>query len=269
MLDTCRRAITAAAALTVALPVWLQQPAMAQPSVLRTEASGTAFRITLSDGSIKQGADLAGAALVFNIAGKPLRVRIAGITFDHNDRAVLLRDFRIDSAGAPLCRPGPDGLQAGFPLAGRTAADGRFVEAEPGAFELICTSGAQGKCVRFGYHPWEKSPDGGLMRDYYNACVRMVRADYAGDGRGWTRDGTLIDIWDDRGIQTKDAADDPTLSFEAGWTAEGAVCIAHTRIPENITIDRLKAAYPRFTTVQTCDVAAARAAGALLFNRSR
>jgi len=59
-------------------------------------------------------------------------------------------------------------------------------------------------------------------------------------GRGWTRDGTLVDLWDDRGIQTSDA--DPVLTFEAGWTAGGAVCIAHTRIPENITRDLLPAA---------------------------
>src|SRR6202162_534078 len=40
-----------------------------------------------------------------------------------------------------------------------------------------------GKCVRYGYHPWEQAPDGRPMRDYYDACVRMVRADYCGDVR--------------------------------------------------------------------------------------
>lgn len=55
------------------------------------------------------------------------------------------------------------------------APDGMLIEAGPDAFELICTSGAQGKCVRFGYHPWEKAPDGRPMRDYFNACVHMLR----------------------------------------------------------------------------------------------
>ena len=241
----------------------------AQPSVAKIEASRTAFRITLSDGSVKQGTELAGAVLVFNIGGKPIRIRIAAIAPDPNDKAVLLHDFRIDGTDTPLCSPDLDGKQLGFPLVGRTAPDGRFLEVGPSVFELICTSGAQGKCVRFGYHPWERAPDGRPMRDYYDACVRMVRADYCGDGRGWTRDGTIIDMWDDHGIQKPDTQGDPAFSFEAGWKPEGAVCVAHTRIPENITLDKLKASCPRLATMPTCDEALARAAGALLFNRSR
>jgi ADYC domain-containing protein len=118
-------------------------------------------------------------------------------------------------------------------------------------------------------HPWEKTPDGVPTRDYFDACVRMVRADYCGDGRGWTRDGMLIDIWDDHGIQKTDASSSPTLSFEAGWTPEGAVCVAHTRVPENITLDKLKTSCPRLAIIPACDETSARAAGALLFNRSR
>ena len=52
-----------------------------------------------------------------------------------------------------------------------------MAEAEPGVLELTCTGGAQAKCVRFGYRPWETGPDGRPMRGLYNACVRMVRAE--------------------------------------------------------------------------------------------
>src|SRR5207244_436258 len=90
-----------------------------------------------------------------------------------------------------------------------------FVEAGPGVFELVCTSGAQGKCVRFGYHPWESAPDGRPMRDYFDACVRMLRAEYCGDGHGWTRDGTFVDIWDDHGIRKTDATRTPEMSNTA------------------------------------------------------
>ena len=169
--------------------------------------------------------------------------------------------------GEPLCSAAPDGTRLGFPLAGRTA-EGLFVESDPGVFELICTSGAQGKCVRFGYHPWEQRPDGRSMRDYYNACVRLVRADYCGNGRAWTRDGSLIDLWDDLGIQKPESLSDPAFSFEAGWNEHGAVCVARTRIPENITLDQLKASCPRLTTITLCDEAAARASGSILYNRS-
>jgi hypothetical protein len=245
--------------------------ARAEPNVVRLEAVGTAFRATLSDGSVKEGRALAGTVLVFRINGEPVRIRIASIAPDPGDKTgtLLLHDFRLAATDEPLCGPAPDGTQLGFPLAGHTEPDGRFVETEPAAFELVCTSGGQGKCVRFGYRPWEQAANGGGMREYFNACVRMLRADYCGDGNGWTRDGTMIDLWDDRGIQTSDSGSDAAFSFEAGWTPEGAVCVAHSRIPENIGLEALKTYCPRLAAVATCDEGVARAAGALLFNRSR
>jgi hypothetical protein len=263
-----RSAALAVAALTLASPA----PAVAgEPAVVRLEAVGAAFRATLSDGSVKQGAELTGAMLVFNVNGAPLRVRIAAVSPDPDDRsgALLLHDFRVAATGEPLCAAGPDGKRLGFPLAGRTTADGRWSNTEPGTFELVCTAGAQGKCVRFGYQPWTTAPDGRPMRDYYNACVRMVRADYCGDNRPWTRNGTAIDLWDRLGIQTSDSADDATYSFEAGWGPDGAVCVARTRIPETVTLASLKHYCPRLAAAPACDQQSARAAGALLFNRSR
>jgi ADYC domain-containing protein len=123
--------------------------------------------------------------------------------------------------------------------------------------------------VRFGYQPWKMAADRRPMRDYYNACTRLVRADYCGDGRSFTRDGTSIDVWDSVGIQTPDTGDDPAYSFEAGWGADGAVCVARTRIPENIILETLKISCPRLAAMPVCDEGSARAAGALLFNRSR
>ena len=265
---TCRALVVAGMVLTLAEGT----PARAgEPAVAGIEAVGTAFRVTLADGSVKQGRELAGAVLVFDIGGAPIRIRIASIVPDPDDTsgAVLLHDFRLEESGAPLCNAAPDGTRLGFPLVGRTAADGRFVAAEPSVFELACTAGSQGKCVRFGYRPWEMAPDGRPMLDEYNACIRMLRADYCGDGHGWTRDGTLIDLWDDRGIQTPGTAGDPSFSFEAGWTADGAVCVAHSRIPENVTRESLLAYCPRLARLSSCDEGTARAAGALLFNRSR
>lgn len=268
MIDSHHPVAMVVALISALVLLWLT-PAVAQPSITKIEVSGTAFHVTLSDGSVKQGTELAGAVLVFDIGGKQVRIRIAAIMPDANDKAVLLHDFRIDGTDTPLCDPDPYGKQLGFPLVGHTASDGRFLKASPDVFELICTSGAQGKCVRFGYHPWEDAPDGRSMREYYDACVRMVRADYCGDGHAWTRDGTIIDMWDDQGIQKSDTQNDPSFSFEAGWKPEGAVCVAHTRIPENITLDKLKAACPRLATMPTCDEASARTTGALLLNRSR
>jgi hypothetical protein len=259
-------------ALAVALALAsIMQAEATEATVVRIEADGTAFRATLSDGSVKQGKELTGTLLVFELNGRQMRIRVASIIADPDDKSgtVLLHDFRREDTGEPLCGTAPDGTRLGFPLAGRTAPDGGFVETGAAVFELICTSGAQGKCVRFGYHPWETASDGRPMREYYNACVRMMRADYCGDGRSWTRDGTLIDMWDDHGIQKLSTETDRAFSFEAGWKPEGAVCVAHARIQENITLGKLKTLCPRLAAVPSCDEASARAAGALLFNRSR
>ena len=56
-------------------------------------------------------------------------------------------------------------------------------------FSVTCTSGVIGKCVRAGYKPWKTAADGRPMWDYHQACTRLIRADYCGDGRTHTRDG--------------------------------------------------------------------------------
>jgi hypothetical protein len=131
-------------------------------------------------------------------------------------------DATGDGTWASFCLVGPDGRRAGFPVPGRATADGMVAEAEPGVFELTCTGGAQAKCVRFGYRPWETGPDGRPMRVLYNACVRMVRADYGGDGHATTRDGMPIDIYDAWKIQTADLREGHDLeaaSPEGRWGA--------------------------------------------------
>ena len=79
----------------------------------------------------------------------------------------------------------------------------------------------------------------------------------------------MVELWDDLGIQKPDNDRGPAFAFEAGWTATGAVCVAHTRIPENIALARLMAYCPRLSNPPVCDEPSARRAGALLFNRSQ
>ena len=58
------------------------------------------------------------------------------------------------------------------------------------------------------------------LADYHQACTRMLRADYCGDGTPHTVDGTLINIYDGIGIQR----DTDDWAFEAEWTTTGARC---------------------------------------------
>lgn len=61
----------------------------------------------------------------------------------------------------------------------------------------------------------------------------MVRADYCGDGRGHTRDGTPIDVYDRIGIQNP--TPNSGMVFEAAWTPDGAAFVNHPRWLETAT----------------------------------
>lgn len=190
-------------------------------------------------------------------------MRIASAAPDPRDPRgeVWLFDLRDARTDAPLCTPDPDGKSLGFPL-----ADGD----DPARFTLTCTSGAIGKCVRFGYAPWRTTPDGRPMRAFHRACVHALRAAYGGDDRAWTVDGTLIDLYDRLDVQQPETVD--PMPFEAGWSPDGAVCVAHPRIPANGDLAAIVSAHPMLTGrtgPEICDEAAATAAGAIVFNRSQ
>ena len=104
------------------------------------------------------------------------------------------------------------------------------------------------------------------MIDWYNACIRLLRADYCGDGRPFTRDGTLVDIYDHLGAHRSDA--DPRLSFEAAWGPEGAVCVARTRLPDIIDLDGLERACPHLVGRLGTAACSENVPGGLIFNRS-
>lgn len=233
------------------------------------EVVGTQFHVTLPDGTILASQELVGAVLTL---ADGARLRIDGVEPDPRDGDVLLHKLSLENADgtwSDACEPDPDGLSFGFPIAGHLLPDGNLAT-RPGSFQIICTSGAQGKCVRFGYKPWLEGRDGRPMLDYFNACVRMMRADYCGNGTSTTEDGTLILPYDRIGVRDEETI--AGMAFEAGWSANGATCIARVRIPENTSLDELNANCPRLRQVPTgsaCTQAiAATQSGTLLFNSS-
>ncbi len=103
----------------------------------------------------------------------------------------------------------------------------------PGKLTFACENGAISKCILWGYKPWA-SRNGQSLADLHQACTRMARADYCGNGRSHTHEDTTIDMYDRLGIverATEASADwDPTRgSFEAAWAPDGATCLGHTR----------------------------------------
>ena len=251
------RRLIGAALLTAAPAI-----ACAQAS-LRVE--GTEFVLTTADSRTLRSADLQGATLKIGSGGRDIEVTITSV--EEDPRAVggrvMLHHFVVkDASGRPadLCKPDAQGRSLGFPV-----PDGQ------GGFDLTCTSGAVGKCIRWGYRLWEEVPGGPPLRALHEACVHMARADYGGDGVPTTRDGTLIDPYDRFGIQKPDRQ--VPMTFEAAWGVDGAICVAHPRIPQNISLEELGARYPRLKArlgLAACtEEGAMRDPRALLFNRSR
>ena len=102
-----------------------------------------------------------------------------------------------------------------------------------GKVTLACETGVITKCIRWGYKPWA-SRDGQSMKDLHQACTRMARADYCGDGQSHTHEGTIIDMYDRLGVlsaTTESSADwkMSRASFEAAWVPDGAMCMSRTR----------------------------------------
>ncbi|KFE67977.1 ADYC domain-containing protein [Hyalangium minutum] len=89
------------------------------------------------------------------------------------------------------------------------------------SFTFACEGAALAKCVRFGYAPW-RSVNGVSLEDHHQACTRMVRADFCGNGSSYTVNGNLINLYDSLGVQS----DTESWVGEAEWTAEGASCFS-------------------------------------------
>lgn len=220
------------------------------------------------------GADLIGVELDLPGFGS---IRVESAQLDDEARFDDIWLYRLSAradAGSEfeeVCEPDTEGDTRAILFQGEMTAAQRYLDL-PGSFSLSCISGVQAKCLRWGYAPWRTAPNSGeSLQPHFEACLRLARADYCGNGESSTRDGTLIDVYDHVGVQQPEP-DMPELVFEAGWTPEGAICVHHTRIPENLTLDDLAQSCPRLAPDQigaSCTEAAAIQAGALLLVRSR
>ena len=129
------------------------------------------------------------------------------------------------------------------------------------AVSFSCDSGVIAKCVSWGYDPTE------VGADAHQACVRMARADYCGDGTPHTKNGTAIDVGDALGVQT--TTHDPSFEFEAGWGPEGAVCVSKPRYHERV-VGQGELLPTCWNALPQCDdPGEAMELGATIVNRSR
>ena len=103
---------------------------------------------------------------------------------------------------------------------------------DPRAFSFACEGSAITKCHRVGSKPWEATVEGVSLAAHHQACTRLVRADFCGDGTSHTVDGQWVNLFDAAGVQV----DTEAWSLEAEWDEDGARCFSSwNRADGNVT----------------------------------
>jgi hypothetical protein len=237
----------------------------------RLQVEGGQFLLHSDDGSVVRGQDLKGAIIkIRNSAAPSFEVRIEAVEpspFGDVELYALVIRRNPDDPWSALCRPGPDGRARAIPLRNNNNRGASETAAAHADFSLVCTAGAKGKCIMRGYRPWATSAEGQSVAPYYEACIRMMRADYCGDGQSYTHEGIRIDSWDRLGIRLPSSR----LPLEAAWDSHGAVCIARTRVPSIATLAALVDRCPALATrvrPDCSDIPGQPGGEAILWNRS-
>lgn len=204
-------------------------------AVQGVQLQGTSLSGQIINGGSTQavsGMDFVGATLVgVDGSGNQSQQMIQDIAVDPADPSGQTLLYTLASYNAAsgawqnICEPDPSGAQLAIPLAGVWNSDGSHSDSAQ-LFTFGCTSGSLGKCVLWGYPPWETYA-GQSLAPFHQACTRMARADYCGDGTPHTENGTWIDIYDVLGIETQVPNDG--MLFEAAWIPDGAYCISKAR----------------------------------------
>lgn len=227
--------------VSVSLLVWLDVSAGDSSRIRGVRVEQTRFRVQKNDGSWASHQELIGAMLVASDdRGIKETYRIDSIEPYSSPETgeIFFYTFSVRDPQTGnwvnFCMPDRQGRRQGFPISGYWDAQGNHVRSE-NEYSITCTSGTIGKCVLMGYLPWEQTKNGVSLWEYHQACVRMMRADYCGNGKSHTRSGTLVEIYDREEIQVDTSV--PGLTFEAAWNEDGAVCLRKTRIPEDYTLD--------------------------------
>lgn len=205
--------------------------------------NGTSLNGRLPSGQLISGTDFIGARMIGNLSGgSSVSIVILNIEAS-SDSEILHYDIAYeapDGSHSPVCGTDGNGQSIlGYPLAGRwdhsvgTATGGAHID-DSDRFGIACRGAAIAKCVELGYKPWSKTQECNAsgdcqdvsLKDLHQACTRMVRADYCGDGASHTEVGTEVDTFDAFGLQSEDSV---TWNLEAEWTQSGAQCVLHTR----------------------------------------
>ena len=201
--------------------------------------------ITVVDGALvagaRRGADLTGATFAATLVdGRALAMRIARVV-PYRDRRdgpppqPGQSDYVLEYAdGDRWSRVCPPDAPAAMPVVGSFghAPDGHSNgdhDPSPTRLTFACRAGVAHKCQSWGYRSWR--PD---EVPYFQACTRMARADYCGNGHSRTVDHTPINYIDLHGQPLDSLHLLPGFVPEAVWgrgngKAPAALCVARSR----------------------------------------
>jgi hypothetical protein len=145
-----------------------------------------------------------------------------------------------DGQDLPFCHAGA----TAYVLPGTWDATGQY-SSTSGKFTFACSNGTIAKCTRWGYRPWSgaqaKKSDNtsASTAEYHQACVRAATADYCSNGHSFTKNGTLVDIYDYGGEAQSYL---PTVGFIPRVVTTGDTGGANTTFLWESTFDPIGAA---------------------------
>ena len=207
--------------------------------------NGSSFTGTLATAEgavVKSGLAFEGAELRLLVNGAAVTLRFDDIYPDpahpNGDVYFYQISVREDSVGTwtSLCKNFGGAATAAIPMANYwNYTTGARID-DPNVITFACRGGALAKCVEWGYVPWHTAVQCSSnnqdcatisLKDHHQACTRMTRADYCGDGRSYTFENTPIDIYDwlQTRIQVRSSLGHPEWSPEAEWGPNGATCV--------------------------------------------
>jgi hypothetical protein len=193
-------------------------------SVNGISVNGISLNGTAVNGISVNGTDFVGAHMFAQLSnGDSLDLRvddIAPLDGANSDVLAYAVSASVDSGWVPLCGYEPDGsVKRALAVPGNWNLTTGAWSDDGKAFTFACRKASVAKCVEFGYKTWLG------FGDHQHACVRMLRADYCGDGVPHTITGTLINLYDDAGVQV----DTESWPVDAEWGPDGALCVNHVR----------------------------------------
>ena len=193
-------------------------------SVNGTSVTGSAISATSTTAPPLSGASLVGSTWNGSMTdGTPVKLRIDSATAGtapNGDLWFYGISYQTTTGWNLLC--GTD-FFTGKPIqavsvAGvwtATSSDATHYATSTTQFSLACRGATVAKCVELGYKTY---------KGYTNqllSCIRLLRGDYCGTGTANTVDGTLLNLYDNVGVQLDTQAWKP----EAEWTPTGARCL--------------------------------------------